>query len=910
MDHAREEKEARRFLKTGRRGGLDESALALTCDRFLQSIARHSYTRAIGQARRYLEVAADFGGPLRLSATRCLARYLHLSGAHREALSLYSRARNYAGSDAMTRARIDRVLIDVYMYLGDYSHARKASRRAIATFSRAGASRDLAQTRANYGNLLHRQDKHRNAERVYRQAAVYFEKSGDKISLARCCYNRANTLVQLFEVEEAEAVYLRAREIYSRAGHDLDACDVSYGLAWLWMLTGRFHKALVQLTYCQKKYRVAGDRRGEALCTLDRAEALLALGLHEDALIAARSASREFRRLNLRYERAKSALFRAQAAMAMNRRVEAVKALREAQRDFQAEENIGFMGATEVLDIELNATSSQSAGTGSVDRSLCSHSQLPYWKAVCDLKSVSRGPVSGVVLKRLSKNTAVKYVPHLYALWQTHQGDAYFQSGRREAACRCWQRAADRLDTVCSQLPPIELRSAYTLAHYRPHDRLVKAFLRRDPLWSAVWSERSHTTGIWSPINWDTAALRSRKRVRDTLAALAERMALLSHELSNGTRTSSAKVRTPTSLQRQIREQLLEVERREQKLGQSNEELAEEFRRLSYKLPIVQFHLGNEDIIAFVHKEGRTVSMHFRGGRQRLRTAFQRWRFFLDRDITLGSRQKVQSQKAERALWSDLGKWLWQPLSIGHDTSRVLIIPEGELANMPWAAVECNGRALAERHTFVVSPSLRHHLAARRVRTESARVRIFRGKSEGLPETEVETGALTVRAGENAILRYPCYRDDWPVSEVSDIWHYSGHAVAREDNPFYSFLALEDGPLFAADFRLRSCRVNLVTLAACRSGENLAVPGAEATGLVRSLLEMGARNVIAGYWPLADESTSLWMRSFYHRYFEGESLLESAREAALTVREVYPSSYHWAAFSVTGAGDNGGRYDP
>ena len=81
------------------------------------------------------------------------------------------------------------------------------------------------------------------------------------------------------------------------------------------------------------------------------------------------------------------------------------------------------------------------------------------------------------------------------------------------------------------------------------------------------------------------------------------------------------------------------------------------------------------------------------------------------------------------------------------------------------------------------------------------------------------------------------------------------------------------------------------------------MPGEESTGLVRSLLEMGARNVIAGHWPVADHSTARWMASFYNQYLRGASIHEAIRSAACTVREQYRSAYHWAAFSLFGAGN-------
>lgn len=199
-------------------------------------------------------------------------------------------------------------------------------------------------------------------------------------------------------------------------------------------------------------------------------------------------------------------------------------------------------------------------------------------------------------------------------------------------------------------------------------------------------------------------------------------------------------------------------------------------------------------------------------------------------------------------------------------------------------------------------------MAAEERKVTGSSVEVFRGVGDDLPRVHEELGVLTSRANLAASVHDPAYRHDWPFDSESRIWHYAGHAVMNQENPFYSFLALSDGPLFAADFRLKSCKVGLVTLAACRTGEQVALPGEESSGLVRSLLEMGAKNVIAGNWPVSDESTALWMTTFYNRYMEGDELHRAARFAALTVRERYPSAFHWSAFSVWGAGPEGGAY--
>jgi len=133
------------------------------------------------------------------------------------------------------------------------------------------------------------------------------------------------------------------------------------------------------------------------------------------------------------------------------------------------------------------------------------------------------------------------------------------------------------------------------------------------------------------------------------------------------------------------------------------------------------------------------------------------------------------------------------------------------------------------------------------------------------------------------------------------VWHYTGHAEFRSDNPFFSSLQLDDGPLFAADLRLKNNRVGLVTLAACRTGLQSYLPGEESTGMVRSLIEMGARRVVASLWAVSDRSTAAWMSAFYDRYLEDYDIDAAYRKASLSVREKNPSAFDWAAFAVYGA---------
>ncbi len=249
-----------------------------------------------------------------------------------------------------------------------------------------------------------------------------------------------------------------------------------------------------------------------------------------------------------------------------------------------------------------------------------------------------------------------------------------------------------------------------------------------------------------------------------------------------------------------------------------------------------------------------------------------------------------------------LGDWLLPPLEIPQETDNILIIPEAQLTRVPWSAISSGGQSLLDKHQILLAPSVQHYHFASKQSTRSTRKQLYVGRLHNLPFARREIEIVRDRFGNRHTEVYdPCYREHWPDTGQAQIWHFTGHAHLRTDNPFYSSLLLANGPLFAADFRLKRHRVNLVTLAACRTGQQTQLPGEESSGLVRSILEMGARTIVAGNWAVSDQSTTTWIDKFYTYYLNGAAALAAARTASLETRERFPSAFDWGAFSVFGA---------
>jgi CHAT domain-containing protein len=355
-------------------------------------------------------------------------------------------------------------------------------------------------------------------------------------------------------------------------------------------------------------------------------------------------------------------------------------------------------------------------------------------------------------------------------------------------------------------------------------------------------------------------------------------------------------------IQREIRHNLIELERCSLD-DTPGESIGALIKKISRVQPVVQFHVGDTDLLAFVHQDEDTKAVCYRNGSKILDSMIARWRFLVECAPGPLRKTPVSYVEDERQILDRIAAWLLPPLELSSKARKLLMVPEGQLSSLPWMGLPVNGSVMGEKYRLTFVPSLRHNVHAHQQKTKSRKVNIFVGNASGLPHLKHEVDAVSSRLGinDNHVYR-PCRRSDWPDNSQARIWHYTGHAHLRSDNPFYSSLLLDDGPLFAADFRLKRNKVGLVVLAACRTGQQTSLPGEEASGLVRSLLEMGAGNVVASSWAVSDRATSLWMDIFYETYLNGSSASQAVQQASLKVREMFPLTCHWGSFAVHGLG--------
>jgi CHAT domain-containing protein/tetratricopeptide (TPR) repeat protein len=304
----------------------------------------------------------------------------------------------------------------------------------------------------------------------------------------------------------------------------------------------------------------------------------------------------------------------------------------------------------------------------------------------------------------------------------------------------------------------------------------------------------------------------------------------------------------------------------------------------------------------------------------------------------------VQRQRDGATSDNTAGALLLGPLLDGVRAKRLLVLPDGPLNGLPFAALPVpSGRAremLVDRFVLSSAPSLA--LALRPVSEQARRRRVavvsdpiytpddrrltlagsgaanFRG-SEGtadrlarLPYSAIEARAV-VRAfggvnvielaGFNATARRVM---ELPSDELG-VLHFATHAVARRDAPGQSALflteyaadgsPLESDRLTADDIAHSGLRADIVVLSGCATGDGRELRGEGVLGLTYGFLANGSHTVVASLWPVEDALTARFMEDFYAAYRSSGSAPQALRIAQLRARGTSGPAV-WSSFVV------------
>ena len=305
----------------------------------------------------------------------------------------------------------------------------------------------------------------------------------------------------------------------------------------------------------------------------------------------------------------------------------------------------------------------------------------------------------------------------------------------------------------------------------------------------------------------------------------------------------------------------------------------------------------------------------------------------------------VEAQRHASAAVRDIAARLFGPLLNGVAEKRMLVIPDGPLNGLPFAAVplpSAGDELLLDRFVIGYSPSLALALQGahaplargnrvavvfdpvyaaddRRLAASSANGGTLRGPLPASPNklTRLPYSALEARAVSGALRA----TDTLQISGFEatgarvlqlaqsnlSVLHFATHAAARADAPEQSALYLSeyspagalltDSKLSVSEISRSGLRADLVVLSGCDTGDGGRLRGEGVLGLAYGFLANGSHSVVAALWPIEDAATARFMNEFYRAYRTGGHAADALRTAQLRTRASANAAL-WSSFVV------------
>ncbi|MEN3330116.1 MAG: hypothetical protein V7638_4923 [Acidobacteriota bacterium] len=283
---------------------------------------------------------------------------------------------------------------------------------------------------------------------------------------------------------------------------------------------------------------------------------------------------------------------------------------------------------------------------------------------------------------------------------------------------------------------------------------------------------------------------------------------------------------------------------------------------------------------------------------------------------------------------ASLSRMLLAPVAAELGQKRLLIVAEGVLQYVPFAALPLSGDApLIVDHEIVNLPSasvlamLREEFGNRKPASKTVAAiadPVFNANDPRLATavarlrfSRQEADEITRLAGETRNLKavdFAANRSTATDARLGDyqIVHFATHGLINNQHPDLSGVVLslvdehgrpQNGFLRLYDIYNLKLNADLVVLSACQTALGKEIKGEGLVGLTRGFMYAGAPRVVATLWRIDDRATAEMMRRFYEAMLKDglrpSAALRAAQLSMLRDRR-WHSAHFWAPFTIQG----------
>ena len=786
--------------------------------------------------------------------------------------------------------------------VGDLEAAGKYFSQAV---DMARTNQDVGEEARSLANLawVHNQQGHiAQAAAEYEALLPMVEKDRQPYQYAAAIGNYGFCLTALGQFDRALLLHNEALALFTAQGRDLERAAELVALGTLYIQLGDFTRALEILRVAAVTHERVGNRAGQATALRLSGNAAAALRRHDEALA--------FLRKSIEIEVKPVSI--AQTRVMIAAELRALGDLR---------------GAEAELAQALRSDNAVARGDSLAERARIRIAQQNPKAAVADLQEANR-----IFTELRLDYTQIRVTTDL--------SRALLMSGDAAGA----SAAADQAVAIAGRLRESsanpEWRARFLSSRYGPYEaRIAADFGLGGP--DAAWRGFRSAETVRARSLADQIAV-GRKRTADDAALEDQRAQLTTLQLRLEARTRRQGANDPEAidLRRAVEETGAKIDARREAVAARNSALPDTLRDLQKSLPrdaaVLSYFVGDEQSHAWLLTRDSI--------RHRQLAGFSS----LARAVEAARNEQRGGSSAGNAM-RDLGTLLFGDLLDGITTRRLLVIPDGPLNSVPFAALPV-GRGshdmLLDRFVLGYAPSLslamgapqgratRHNQVAvvsdpvyapddRRLRLASTATTALRGPEDQptsnfsrLAYSAMEARAVVKAMGDRQPMELagfdatPARVLALPANDLA-VLHFATHAAARSDSPEQSALFLSefsangtllpDSRLTLEEITRSGLHADVVVLSGCDTGGGSELRGEGVLGLTYGFLANGSLAVVASLWPIEDASTARFMNEFYGAYRAHGRPAEALRTAQLRTRDIAAAAV-WSSFVVRANG--------
>lgn len=895
--------------------------------------------RTVGASRALARLAAACAGTGPFVEVQALADWTHgvaclTQGQMVDAEAAFERAAaglRHAGKGAeAAQTQVPRIM--ALAMLGRHDEAVQCADRARAELLAAGDTAAAGRVALNLGGLLLRRNEYEASAERCRQAAVLFGRAGDHEHSIMADIAEADARAALGDFERALQGYERARQRAEAHGFATLTALVEESLALTDLARGRYPSALAGLASACRRYRELDLPHYVAVADRQLADTYLELNLLPEALRLYDEVLPLLRRLQLVEEQAWVQVQRARALWRQGRRSESTLPLQEAAELFAGQGNEVGQATAELVRAEsalaegrtddaaaacLQA-SARFAAAGQAQGGLLAELLLAETRLAAGQLGEAGALYRGLLDRGTRDGRAVLQVRCLAGL-----GRVELLRGELQAATQRFDSAIELFEDLRRVLPDDELQSSFLSDHLRPYQERLRIALAggdADAIWRQLERLRARALSerLAADDRRDAGGQAPTDGRRDRLDWLLRRLRRQQQGEGPDDGLERLVLRDEQALLEQLRRQRIALAGAASTASTAGAERGDAEgaapapfdpdrlrRALQPGDALVEYGVVDDALFAVLATRDAVhccplgswaaARRALQGVRMQLDSALLQLPAMVAHEATLRQRAQARLQQLHAHLWAPLAHSL-------APVRRVLVVPQGELAGVPFAALHDGRHSVGERWRLAVAPSAR--LALRGL-----------GRWPGAPQRllAVADARRLPGARQEAQAVAACY----PMSRVIvdgeatvealhaaapgvDVLHLGCHAIFRSDNPRFSALQLADAPLTADLVETLPLRGALVVLGGCETGLARSVAGDEMFGLVRSFLVAGASRVLASLWPVDDERTARLLVAFHQALRAGDEPGLALQRSREQMRQADPHPRAWGAFVLFG----------